>query len=172
MYNVCFVITIKMHARVLSTKFVFFSPRYITTHLPGKYTATAIREAYHLEAISHHSTPNWTVCLLHFHFPLSALSASLWDRPEKWHSLHLIEHPQAQRKLTEPHAGATHGCLDSLLLLCLLVKESSRQKKGQEEGGFGWDWLGENLFTLVVKAVLLHALLVKFVVIRKKKQIK
>lgn len=152
----------------MSQKCVFFPMSYTTTHLPAKYTATAIIEAYHLEAISHHSAPNWTVCLLHFHFPLSALSASLWDRPEKWHSLRLIEHPQAQTKLTEPHAGATHGCLDSLLLLCLLVKEHSRQREGQEEGGFGWDWLRENHFTQVVKDVLLHVLLVKYVHINKK----
>lgn len=127
-----------MHVRIPSP---FCFPRSTTTHLPGKYTTTAIIEAYHLEAISHHSAPNWTVCLLHFHFPLSALSASLWDRPEKWHSLRLIEHPQAQTKLTEPHTGATHGCLDSLLLLCLLVKEGGRQKEGQQEGGFGSSWM-------------------------------
>lgn len=125
---------------------VFFFLRYITAHLPGKYTATVIIEAYHLEAISHHSAPNWTVCLLHFHFPLSTLSASMWDRPEKWQSLRLIEHPQAQTKLTEPHTGATHGCLDSLLLLCLLVKERGRQKEGQKEGAFGWHWLGRESF--------------------------
>lgn len=125
-------------------------------------------EAYHLEAISHHSAPNWTVCLLHFHFPLPALSASLRDRPEKWHSLRLIEHPQAQTKLTEPHTGATHGCLDSLLLLCLLVKKHRRQREGQEEGGFGWDWLRENFFTLVVKDILLLAIfLMEYVHIEK-----
>lgn len=120
-----------------SPKFVFSPPRYTTTHLPGKYTATAIIEAYHLDAISHHSAPNWTVCLLHFHFPLSALSASLWDRPEKWHSLRLIEHPQAQTKLTEPHTGATHDCLDSLLLLCPLVKERRPTKGGTGRGRAG-----------------------------------
>lgn len=48
------------------------------------------------------------------------------------------------------------------------MKEGSRQKEGQEEGGLGWDWLRENLFTSDVKAVLLHALLVKFVVMNKK----
>lgn len=100
--------------------------------------AAAIMEDYHLEAISHHPAPNWTVCLLHFHFPLSALSASLWDRPEKWHSLRLIEHPRAQTKLTDPHAGATHGRPDSLLLLCLLVKE--RKRKTERTGWTRLAW--------------------------------
>lgn len=74
-----------------------FLPRCQTTQLAGENAA--IIEAYHLEAISHRSALNWTVCLLHFHFTLSILSASLRDGPEKWHSPRLIERPQAQAKL-------------------------------------------------------------------------
>ena len=51
----------------------------------------------------------------------------------------LIEHPPAQTKLTEPHTGGTHGRVDSLPLLCLLVKELGRQAEGGEEvreGGY------------------------------------
>lgn len=158
-YNVCFVI--KMHSQMI------FFPRYKNTHLAGKYTATSIIEAYHLEAISHHSAPNWTVCLLHFHFLLSTLSASLWDRPEKWHSLRLIEHPRAQTKLTELRTRAMHGHLDSLLLLRLLVKERCWQKQGQEEGGFCRNYFGENLSTSLLKATLLNAVVVKYVVRKK-----
>lgn len=133
--------------------------RYTTTHLPGKYTPTAIIEAYHLETISHHSAPNWTVCLLHFHFPLSALSASLWDRPEKWHSLRLIEHPRAQTKLTELHTGATHDCFDSLLLLCLLVKERRGTEGGTGRGSAG-TVLGRLFLHWFSKTILLHKVLV------------
>lgn len=117
----------------------FFPRDTLTTHLAGKYTATAIIEAYHLEAISHHSAPNWTVCLLHFHFPLSALSASLWDRPEKWHSLRLIEHPQAQTKLTEPHTGG-NAWLPWLIAFTLSACEGTWQTKGGT--GRGRVWLG------------------------------
>lgn len=112
------------------------------THRPDKYTSTAIIGAYHLEAISHHSAPNWTVCLLHFHFPLSALSARLRARPEKWRFLRLIEHPQAQTKLTELHTRATCGCLDSLLLLCALYKYRRRERLTGTDLG--------SLFTLIV----------------------
>lgn len=138
-----------MHVWIRLPNLCFSPLRYATTHLPGKYTATAIIEAYHLDAISHHSAPNWTVCLLHFHFPVSALSASLWDRPEKWHSLRLIEHPQAQTKLRAAHRS--HAWLPWLIASTLSACEGTQADKGRDRKREGWDWLRENLSRLLTK---------------------
>lgn len=37
---------------------------YTAAHRPDEDTPPAMIEAYHLETISHHSTPNWTVCFV------------------------------------------------------------------------------------------------------------
>lgn len=108
-----------------------FLPRRQTTQLAGENTAAAVIVAYHLEAISHHSAPNWTVCVLHFHFPLSALSASLREGPEKWHS---ASH-WASSSSSKAHTGATHGRLESSLL-CGLVR-FMHQREGQQKGESG-----------------------------------
>lgn len=74
-------------------------------------------EAYHLEAISHHSAPNWTVCVLYFHFfplhPLREPTGGAWEMTlsaSHWAS-----------SSSKAHVGATHGRLESSLL-CGLVR--------------------------------------------------
>lgn len=123
-----YVQPLKMHTHIL---LAFFSQRITRSCLPGKiYTHNipiAIIEVYYLEAISHHSAPNWTVCLLHFHFPLSPLLASLWDRPEKWHSTSHWASLSSNKAHRATHRS--HAWLPLLIASTLCTCEGRQQTK-------------------------------------------
>lgn len=102
--------------------------RFITTHLPGKYTAAAIIEAYHLEAISHHSAPNWTVCLLHsiFHSPPSRRACGTGLRNDTLCvSLSILQLKQSSRS----REHGSYALLTWLIAFTLCVCEGTWQTR-------------------------------------------